>query len=720
MAEENAGFLELIAKVSESNEKLHEVERHTRNSRRHLLEMKKSVFDISAAAEVLASPDTENRREDIARQERLIKAVEHGGKGVAGSAQRGGGGGGGKGLLGGFGGGALGGFLGAAGMGAGAATAGLGVLMAGGGYLLEKLAEFDGEKVKKNVMALTEIGDEMVAKSGSMKEAYKDGGLLMFMLGGLGTALIAFGLGSGLNAAVEKFAGDTNWAENTKANVVKLMEIADLGYTAGSVTGVSAALAGLGVGLALFGAGQLVATAGMSASAAVEKFQGTDGFAENTVKNVKTLLALGDSKWGDIGKTTVALGMLGIGLAMFGAGKAVASVGDVAGITASALGDSAGVKSFMDGGGFGKRVYDEVSNLLAIGDLKNATLGGGFAFVGTMGAISLGLVAYTYGKGAEALGSVAQTAASKAASYFGDTENTGFAQRVVNEVTTLLEIGTLPFGNTVGFVATMTAISGGLAVFAAGKGLEALVGFLGNMTGGEGKSQAERVKEEVNHFLSLGENKDVEQAKKAAEALGIIGDSLSIYAGKGFAASLKGAGSAIVDFFSGGKNPMDEVLTMAEKADDLTKAGTAIGKVATNLEKVMNISVQENTIDIKKFAENLKEAVPIIEGAIYGQKAGWVWGEEIKGLAYNSMAYNAAKDNLFLLRSALGENDNTTNVTNNYYGPSGGGADGNVLIDSSTNSYGSPGGMSTGSAHGGRSDLQAVRQSIFGPVGFME
>ena len=41
MAEENAGFLELIEKVNQGNTHLHKVEEHTRNSRRHLLEMKK-------------------------------------------------------------------------------------------------------------------------------------------------------------------------------------------------------------------------------------------------------------------------------------------------------------------------------------------------------------------------------------------------------------------------------------------------------------------------------------------------------------------------------------------------------------------------------------------------------------------------------------------------------------------------------------------------------
>ena len=157
MAEENAGFLELIEKVNQGNTHLHKVEEHTRNSRRHLLEMKKSVFAMAEAAEILATPNEEERREDIARQERLISAVEAGPKGMGGGSsaeKKGGGGGMLGGLLGGGAGGALGGFLGAAGIGVGAATAGLGILMAGGGFLLEKLAEFDGEAVKKNILAL--------------------------------------------------------------------------------------------------------------------------------------------------------------------------------------------------------------------------------------------------------------------------------------------------------------------------------------------------------------------------------------------------------------------------------------------------------------------------------------------------------------------------------------------------------------------------------------
>ena len=76
MAEENSGFQALIESVNKSNTSLEKVEEHTRNSRRHLLEMKKSVLNLAEVTEQIASPDTESRREDIARQERMVDALE--------------------------------------------------------------------------------------------------------------------------------------------------------------------------------------------------------------------------------------------------------------------------------------------------------------------------------------------------------------------------------------------------------------------------------------------------------------------------------------------------------------------------------------------------------------------------------------------------------------------------------------------------------------------
>ena len=708
MAEENAGFLELIEKVNESNTKLHKVEEHTRNSRRHLLEMKKSVFEMAQATELLATPNEEERREDIARQERLISAVEKGGSGTAVSSggEKKGGGGMLGGLLGGGAGGALGGFLGAAGIGVGAATAGLGVLMAGGGFLLEKLAEFDGEAVKKNILALTDIGDELVAKSGSMSQAFKDGGLLITMLTGLGVGLAAFGVGAGVNAAVEKFAGDTKWAEATKTNVTTLLGIADLDYTAASVAGVAGALAALGVGLIAFGAGSATATAADGVHATVDKFMDTGGFAENTVKNVKTLMGLADIKIGDVGKVSLALGTLGLGLVLFSAGKAVGSVADLATAGASAAGTAAGVQTFMDGGNFGQRIHDEVESLMSINSLVPADSGvfaEGGKFSVIMGGLAAGLIAFSVGKAASAAADGLQSGVS----YFGDAGNAGFAERIKSEVGTLLKIAETPMTEPVKFAATMTALSAGLAVFAAGEGLTTITGFLGSMTGEEGVSNAQRIKNEVDILLSIGKDGDVDTAKKAATAMKDIGAGLSTFASQEFVGSLASAGTAIVSFFSGEETPFEKIKALAKDADDLEKSASAIGAVAVNMEKLTNLKIGKNTINFAKFGEDLREGVPSIEKAVLGDDGGW-FGTKIEGLSKNSGAYATAQENIMKLRQAVGEAPAST-ITNNYYGFNPDGSVARVPNQAPAGGGGMDGVLKSGDAHADSSDHLAKR-----------
>ena len=704
MAEENAGFLELIEKVEKSNLHLHKVEEHTRNSRRHLLEMKKSVFSMAQATELLATPNEEERREDVARQERLIDAVERSGKGpIAGSSGGGADGKTKKGLAS-FLGSGLGGFLGSAGLGVGAATAGLGVLMAGGGFLLQQLAEFDGEAVKKNILALTDIGDELVAKSGSMKEAFKDGGLLMFMLGGLGTALIAFGIGSGINAAVDKFAGDSKWAENTKLNVQTILSIADLKYTATSVLGVSGALAGLGAGLIFFGAGSAAASAGAGIDATVDKFITDGGFAENVKSNVKTLLSIADLKLGDTAAVALALGGLGAGLVIFGAGTAVASAGELASTASSAVGQAAGVKTFMDGGGFGQRVHDEVKALLAINTLIPSDSGAfaeGGKFIVIMSGLSAGLIAFSIGKAVSAAADGVQAGVS----YFADSGNAGFADRIKNEVDTLLKIAETPMVEPVKFVSTMTMIGAGLAVFAVGEAATAVSGFLSTFASGEGQqSTSERIKKEVDTLLSIGQDGDVEKAKTAATAMKDIGIGLSDFAKSEFVGSLASAGSAIVNFFSGSEGPFDKIKALATDADDLTKAGNAIGTVAENMQKIADIKISDRSFSFKKFGNDLKASVPLIEGAILGESGG-LFGTDIQGLSKNTEAYAAAAENIQILRQSIGD-ANPQTVNNHYYGAGNQGQGGVIPIPNAAPP--ANGGGTVGSAYPDEADVGAI------------
>lgn len=706
-----AGFIELIEKVEQSNTHLHKVEEHTRNSRRHLLEMKKTMFDMAQATEILATPNEEERREDVARQERLIDAVQGIGSGGPGASQadkKGGGGGMLGGLLGGGAGGALGGFLGAAGIGVGAATAGLGVLMAGGGFLLEKLAEFDGEAVKKNILALTDIGDELVAKSGSMTQAFKDGGLLVTMLTGLGVGLAAFGVGAGINAAVEKFAGDTKWAEATKKNVETLLGIADLDYTASDIAGVSGALGALGVALVLFGAGKTVATAADGINSTVDKFMGTGDFAQNTVDNVKKLLELSSIQIGDVGKVSLALGTLGAGLVLFGAGKAVAGVGDLATAGATAAGTAAGVETFMNGDGFGKRIHDEVKDLLAINSLIPSDSGAfaeGGKFIVIMGGLAAGLVAFSIGKAASAAADGLQAGVTQ----FSDAGNAGFAQRIKNEVDVLLSIASTPMVEPVKFVSTMTMIGSGLAVFAVGEAATAVSGFMSTFAGEGDQSTAKRIKGEVDLLLSIGQDGDLDKSAKAAEAMGKVGSALTVFAAKEFVGSLANAGSAIVNFFSGGEGPFEKIKSLADDADDLEKAAGAIGSVAENMNKIANIKISRNTVNFKKFGEDLKAGVPAIEAAVLGDPGGLFFDDKIEGLSKNSQQFAAAAENIATLRTALGDSQ-PASITNNYYGGGPGQGEATAIPNTPPPSN-NDGVLKSGSAHADASDSSAIIKS---------
>ncbi len=662
MAEENSGFQALIDSVNKSNTSLANVEEHTRNSRRHLLEMKKSVFQMAEITEQLASPDTESRREDVNRQERMIDALENikGGvakAGGAGAQQKGAGLGG---FLGGLGGGGIGGFLGGAGLGVGAAAGGLGLLAGGGALLLKELSEFDGEAVKKNVLALTEIADELVAKEGSVAAAFGKTGLLTVMLSGLGVGLAAFGVGAGINTVVAKFEDPNNpFSKTVKKNVETLMSIADLEYTATDFAKVSGGLAALGLALIAFGAGSATATAGAALDKTVEKFMDGTSFADTTVKNVRTLLSLADIKVGDVGKVSLALGSLGVGLALFGAGQTVKSVGDLANAGASAAGKAAGVTMFTEGTSFGERVKTDVSALLDIMSHKNATFGKVAAFPLVMGSIGAGLIAFAIGETATAASGAAAAGTAKLSDGVKlFTEGKSNAQRVKDEVEIYLSIADKPFGQMAGdigkFATVMGGISLGLAAFAGAEGAAAITGFLGNMSAGEDGSQAERIKKQVDILLSIGEGKNLENAGKAGTAMKDLGAGLGEFAKGEFVGSIASVGSAIAGFFAEG--PFEKVLELSDKAEDLTKAGNAIGAVAKNLQKVVAIKVDKDAMDIKKFAENLKEAVPIIEGAIFGTTEGGLFGigsTTIEGLANKSFAYAAAKDNLFMLRSAL-------------------------------------------------------------------
>jgi hypothetical protein len=229
------------------------------------------------------------------------------------------------------------------------------------------------------------------------------------------------------------------------------------------------------------------------------------------------------------------------------------------------------------------------------------------------------------------------------------------AERIKKEVEILLSIADKPFdqlsANVGKFAGVMTAISLGLGVFAAGEGATAISGFLGNFSAGEDGSQAERVKKQVDILLSIGEGKNLENAKLAGTAMKDLGAGLGSFAKSEFIGSIASVGTAIAGFFEEG--PFDKVLALSDDAENLSKAANAVGLVAENLGKVAAIKIDKDSMNIKAFAEDLKEAVPIIEGAILGTTEGFFFKTKIQGLSNNQQAFADAKKNLLTLRGAL-------------------------------------------------------------------
>ena len=90
------------------------------------------------------------------------------------------------------------------------------------------------------------------------------------------------------------------------------------------------AMSGIGVGLAVFGAGSAIA--GLSDS--LNKYVGNEAWASSIKKNVLTLLSIKDEAGGnldflaDSGTFVIAMTAIGTGLAVFGAGSAIGGMSD--------------------------------------------------------------------------------------------------------------------------------------------------------------------------------------------------------------------------------------------------------------------------------------------------------------------------------------------------------------------------------------------------------
>jgi len=561
----------------------------------------------------------ENQRE----AERRSRLAAGGILGVAGSQPEAGGSrlGGFGGLFGGLGMG-LGGLgagagllAGGVGVGAGAALGGAGIGLAGLAALLFAIDNLDGKKVRANVNEILAIKDDV--------ESAGDVAVVAGTLGALGLGLIAFSAGSalatvssGMAEGVELFTKE-DWAETVKQNVLTLLSIGDelkggeaqLLYEA---FGTGGAFLALGAGLAAFAVGEGLASGAQGMSAAVEMFS-KGNWAENVKQNVLTLLSIGDEfKGGEAQVFAEAFGTTGA-LAVLGAGLVAFSVGEA---TASGAASAAAAVELFSGQNWAEAIKQNVLTLLSIDD----AIGGGFKmlgesalFTGAMGVLSAGLVAFALGEGA-----VAASGATSGVIDFFQGQN--WAERIVDNVHTLLSINDMGTGNSFEFLkesgtffVAMTAIAAGLTAFATSKGMNSFVDLIDD-------NGPERIVEDVEKLLSINDIAAKYRAGDFVKTMGELAAGIAAVSLSDGIGALANAGEKILGFFTGSKSPIDEVLKLADKQDDISKVGDGLLSVANALKMFSEIDVDVKEIDFSKLTKNIKKALPELEDLAKGDR----------------------------------------------------------------------------------------------------
>ena len=475
--------------------------------------------------------------------------------------------------------GGLGSLFSGAGMGVGAAGLGIGALLAGGGYFLKALESFDGKKVKENVLELFAISD---AFSGGMLEFFATGGLFGSAMLGIGIGLAAFGVGSaavGLADALNNFFGVQDWAQSVKDNVITLLSIAD----------------GVGGNLSFF------AEAGI--------FMG-------------------------------AMTGLGLGLAVFGAGSAIAGIGEA-------------ISRFTSGEDWAQTIKNNVITLMSISD----DLGGAGAFIGksatffaAMFGIATGLALFGVGSTINGLSEL--------------ITRDDWANKIKSDVMTLMSIEddlggkAAIFGEAGTFLAAMTGIAAGLAVFGYGSGIVGLSELISK------NDWATKIKSDVLALLSIadslpGDDTFMGESGKFFLAMSGIAAGLAVFAAGQFVGTMANAVTSVLSFFIGAENPFDQLMRLADNADELSLGATALEKITKALDTFAGIKISSMNLDFEQLALDLGKAVPFLDALANGGdvegSAGW-FGSNInfpKGildpsLRIDEMAAAIAKVNYIL------------------------------------------------------------------------
>ena len=345
--------------------------------------------------------------------------------------------------------------------GVGVAAAGIGFGLNQAAQALKSFEDVDGMKIAQNINDIMTIvpSDE---GAGKMLEFLGEGATFFLVMTGLGVGLAAFGIGAGV-ASVTSFL-DPVFGEKIKHNVLTLLSIPDNAGgkldTMAKGGALLAALTGLGVGLAIFGAGS---TVGVTADV-IGNFMNAD-WAASIKRNVLTLLSIADYKgdldmlMSDTGGVTLALTNLGVGLAVFGIGSTIAGIGE-------------GVTNFTNPD-WATSIKGNVLILLSIGEAVGGSaefLKKGGTFFLAMSGLGAGLAVFGLGQTFTGIGNF----------FAGDN----MAQKVKDDVQTLLSVVEQDpdiLRKSRGFKAAMTNVADAMAVYGSGTLKKAGADFLGGI-----------------------------------------------------------------------------------------------------------------------------------------------------------------------------------------------------------------------------------------------
>jgi hypothetical protein len=559
--EKGASLEQLVELMSENNRATSEIERDGRNTRRHLLEMKKiqqASLDMSDRvntgfdnffetmnANKLGDKEKASERASIFEEIRdELKEMRSSGipqnGGSSGSSAAGGSGGFMK-------------MLGGAGLGVGAAAVGVAAVFASSAYLIKTIEDMDGKKIVQNVDDLLGIS-KLDADEGAAAEVFGT-------LAAIGAGLLIFSAGSSAAAlsqgVIDKFEGG-GWPEKIKANVATLISIADLeGMSVKNVSGVAATMAALGLGLLAFSAGAATGVAVTGVDEAVKHFSDNEGFAKSIKDNVETLLSIDTSRGSGL-EIAGTMAALSLGLIAFSIGSVTASAAD---------GASEAIEKFSGGGNWAENIVSNITTLLSIADLS---FGDVAKTTGALGVLGTGLAAFGVGSFFAGVGDAASSADS-----------------IVSEVDKLLTIGeNADKERTLAATGALTSLGLGLTAFAAGKGVNALAdigaSIVGFFTG---------AKSPIEQAIEVGEKADTIQA--GADAFSNFADVFERMSSMG-EISIE-MGSAITD--------LDDNVRLLEtilqggtlkrgtnfKTDGLVNLGDDVDKAVANYKRIQGI-----------------------------------------------------------------------------------------------------------------------------------